>query len=64
MGERNDSMNSSKPEYNARSRIAQMKPVVNAATCPTMVIAFVLIRDLMASLDKPSSKSNEYSKRS
>ena len=48
--------NSSKPEYNAKSRIAQMKPVENAAACPTMVIAFVLILDLMVSLDKPVRK--------
>ena len=48
--------NSSKPEYNAKNRIAQMKPVENAAACPTMVIAFVLILDLMVSLDKPVRK--------
>ena len=48
--------NSSNPEYNAKSRIAQMNPIVNAATWPHMVIAFVLILDLMVSLDKPVRK--------
>ena len=47
--------NNSKPEYNAKSRILIETPMVNAATCPTIVIAFVLILDLMRSFDKPKN---------
>ena len=44
---------SSNPEYNAKKSIAQVNPIMKAATCPTMVIPLVLILDLMTSLDKP-----------
>ena len=44
---------SSNPEYSAKKSIAQITPIENAATCPTMVIPLVLILDLMTSLDKP-----------
>ena len=45
--------NSSNPRYKAKNNIAQTNPMANEATCPTMVIPFVLIRDWITSLDRP-----------
>ena len=45
--------NSSNPRYKAKNNIAQTSPMANEATCPTMVIPFVLIRDRITSLDRP-----------
>ena len=47
--------NNSKPAYMPKRLTAQMTPSVNAATCPTMVIALVLILDLIRSFDKPKN---------
>ena len=44
---------SSNPRYNAKNSIAQISPIANDATCPTIVIPFVLMRDWMTSLDRP-----------
>ena len=49
----------SNPEYSAKISIAQMNPIAYAATCPTMVIPLVLIRDWMTSLDKPFEKGRQ-----
>ena len=52
--------NSSNPRYKAKNNIAQTNPMANEATCPTMVIPFVLIRDWITSLDRPLEKDESF----
>ena len=54
--------NSSNPRYKAKNNIAQTNPMANEATCPTMVIPFVLIRDWITSLDRPLEIDKKVSK--
>ena len=44
---------SSNPMYNAKNKIAQIVPITNDVTWPTMVIPFVRIRNWITSLDRP-----------
>ena len=43
----------SNPRYKAKNTIAQTNPMAKEATCPTMVIPFVLILDWITSFDRP-----------
>ena len=51
---------SSNPWYKAENNIAQTNPMANEATCPTIVIPFVLIRDWITSLDRPLQMSKSF----